>query len=110
MRKNKRQTEPSLLRQIIEIHYEQAKRRKALRILEKQVWSLDFLSLMLVRAGQSMNKGLTLEIEDKDGKKIRLSYDRAATSVYNEYFDDNIFNKLDNDAAVNEYIKKHSRR
>ena len=51
--KIKREKEPSLLRKLIEIHYEQAKRRKALRLLEKQSWSIDFLSMLLVKAGKS---------------------------------------------------------
>ena len=45
--KEKKPKEPSLLRQIIAIHYEQTRRAKALRILKKQTWSIEFLSTLL---------------------------------------------------------------
>lgn len=44
MKKNK---QPSLFRQMISIHYEQAKRRKALRQLVKAEWSMEFLMQVL---------------------------------------------------------------
>ena len=106
----KKEKEPSLFRKLVEIHYEQAQRRKALRTLEKQAWSLDFLSLMLVRASKLAGTGLSLEITDKNGVKLNLNYDKAAASDYNDYFDDNIFNKLDDDAAVNKFITQHNTR
>lgn len=110
MRKDKVK-EPSLLRKIISIHYEQAQRRKALRILEKQSWSFDFLSMLLVKAGKSLGDGVQLDITNKDGTKLTLTYNQALrsdTSGINP--DDDIFNRLDDDAAVEEYIRRHSRR
>lgn len=107
-----RYKEPSLFRKLVDIHYEQAKRRKALRILTKQAWSFDFLSLMLINAGKQIDKGLQLEITDRNGLKVLLTYDKAVKSdaVNNLSADDSIFNHLDDDVAVDRFISEHSRR
>ena len=51
-KKIKKDKEPSLFRKIIEIHFEQARRQKVIRQLQKQSWSFDFLALLLVKASQ----------------------------------------------------------
>lgn len=111
-KKLKQDKEPSLLRKLIEIHYEQAKRRKALRLLEKQSWSIDFLSMLLVKAGKSLGSGVQLEITDKNGVKLRLTYDKALKADANQQMsaDTDIFNKLDDSAAVEDFIMRHSVR
>lgn len=110
--KVKREKEPSLLRKLIEIHYEQAKRRKALRLLEKQSWSIDFLSMLLVKAGKSLGHDIQLEITDKNGVKCSLTYSQAARADSNRQVSDDtdIFNKLDDSAAVEDFIMRHSVR
>lgn len=110
-KKYKKPKELSLFRKIVEIHYEQAKRRKAMRILEKQAWSLDFIVQMFIKAGKVLSDGVILEITDKNGVTMRLTYDQAkkrSTAVDSP--DDDIFNKLDDDTAVDDYIRKHSVR
>lgn len=106
----KKVREPCLLSKIISIYYEQAKRRKALRRLQKQSWSFDFLSLLLVRASELAGKGLTLEIKDKSGVTVTLTYDSAKRSDANKQLDDSIFNHLDDDLAVQQFISSNSRR
>lgn len=112
MKKNKikKEKEPSLLRKIILIHYEQNRRRKVIRQLQKQSWSFDFLALLLVKASKIANKGLSLTITDREGVSYTLSYDRAKDSPTVAQLDDSIFNHLDDDAAVADYIAKNSRR
>lgn len=110
--KVKREKEPSLFRKLVEIHYEQAKRRKALRLLEKQSWSVDFLSMLLVKAGKSLGHDIQLEITDKNGVKCRLTYSQAARADSNRQMSDetDIFNKLDDSAAIEDFIMRHSVR
>ena len=107
----KKEKEPSLFSQMIVIHTEQAKRRKALRILTKQSWSVDFLSLLLVKAGKVLGNGVQLEITNRDGMKITLTYQQATNTDISQIDDSNdIFNRLDNDAAVEDFIRRNSRR
>lgn len=106
--KDKKKKEPGLLRQIVAIHYEQAKRRKALRILEKQDWSIDFLSMMLLKAYKMSGQPLQLEVVSKGGQRLLLSTARAETKLQDA--DTSIFNMLDNQAAVDQFIKEHSVR
>lgn len=108
--KIKVQKEPSLLSKIILIYSEQAKRRKALRLLTKQAWSFDFLSLLLIRAGKLMGDGVQLEIKDTDGKSFILTYNKALQSQPANALNDDIFNHLDDDLAVEDFIRKHSTR
>lgn len=113
MKKNKRyrvQKEPSLFKKIINIHFEQVKRQKAIRQLQKQSWSFDFLALLLVKASQITGQNLSLMITDKDGVSFTLTYDKAQQADSVKQFDDSIFNHLDDDIAVTDFITKNSRR
>ena len=78
--KKKREKEPSLLSKIIDIYFEQARRRKALRLLQKQSWSFDFLALLLVKASKLQGRGLSLVITDRSGVSYTLTYDKAKDS------------------------------
>ena len=99
--------EVSIIKQLIAIHFEQAKRRKALRLLEKQSWSVDFLTMLLTKAARASGTQLSLMVENKDGQKFTLTADGTKKD---KEMDDDIFNHLDNEAAVQEYITQHSRR
>ena len=102
--------EPSLLVKLFRIYYEQAKRRRALRLLQKQSWSFDFLALLLVKASKVVNQGLSLTITDREGVKYTLTYDKAKQSDAVARLDDSIFDHLDDDTAVTDYIMKNSVR
>lgn len=110
MKKVKVRKEPSLLRKIIEIHFEQAKRRKALRMLQKQEWSFDFLALLLVKASKLAGQSLSLTITDKNNIKYTLTYDKAKTADSLQTLDDSIFNHLDDEAAIQSFIRSNSMR
>lgn len=101
--------EPSLLRQIIAIHYEQAKRRKALRILEKQHWSVDFLSTLLLKSAKMLGTPLELTIVSPDDVKLVITAKDLKTDD-GRIDDMDIFNHLDDNAAVNDFIARHSTR
>lgn len=102
--------EPSLLRQIVSIHFEQAKRRKAIRILEKQSWSIDFLTLIMQKAAKVVGENIELVVTNKDGQSITMRYNREAGNSVANAIDDSILNHLDDDAAVNKFIAQNSRR
>ena len=106
MKQNK---EPTLLRQIITIHYEQALRRKALRILSKQSWSVDFLALLLAKAAKLSSDNIKLEITNKDDVTVTLTYEQAKRSDMLQ-LDDSIFNHLDDSAAIDRFVREHSTR
>lgn len=105
MKKNK---EPGLLRQIIAIHFEQAKRRKALRDLNKLEWSVEFMEYLVEHAAKTLRKDIEIEIESPKGHKLRVK------SVMNHAealrADNDIFNRLDDNAAVQKFIAEHSPR
>lgn len=97
--------EPGLLRQIIAIHYEQAKRRKALRQLAKAEWSLDFLTEVIRHAADVMKKDIVIELETKSGHRMTLSSVKNRSNDLNA--DNDIFNHLDDKAAVQRFIAAH---
>lgn len=108
MKKEKRKKTTSLLRQVIEIHYEQAKRRRAVRQLEKAEWSLDFLSLAVRKAALELKHDISIELVTAGGHRMILSSLKFAGEKY--VADDDIFNKLDDTAAVEKFIAEHSVR
>lgn len=101
--------EPSLFRQIIAIHYEQAKRRKALRLLEKQHWSVDFLSTLLLKSAKMLGTSLQLTIISPDDVKLVITA-KDLKEDDGRIDDTDIFNHLDDTSAVNDFIAKHSTR
>lgn len=104
--------EPSLFKKFITVVYEQAKRRRALRILEKQSWSFDFLALLLMRASKLSGEGLNMVITNKDGLAITLTHDSVKKSGVSDTLDpeDSIFNHLDDELAIQDFIRTHSVR
>lgn len=105
----KKDKEPSLFRQIIAIHYEQARRRKALRLLEKQHWSVDFLSTLLLKSAKMLGTSLQLTIVSPDDVKLVITAKDLKTDD-GRIDDTDIFNHLDDASAVNDFIAKHSTR
>lgn len=105
---SKKDKSPSLFRQIISIHYEQAKRRKALRLLSKQEWSVEFLEYLIVHAAKTLGKDIEMEVTSPKGHKfiIRSTY----SNISNIDDSDDIFNHLDDEAAVNKFILDHNKR
>lgn len=109
-KKIKKDKEPSLFRKIVEIHFEQARRQKVIRQLQKQSWSFDFLALLLVKASQVSGQNLSLSITDREGVTYTLAYDKAKQADSVRQLDDTIFDHLDDDTAVANFIAKNSRR
>lgn len=108
MRKLKKDKEPSLIRQIIAIKYEQAKRRRALRILSKQEWSVEFMEYLCEHAAKVMHKDIIISVTSPVGHTLEIK--SVAEHAVSLMADDDIFNKLDDDVAVAEFIREHSKR
>ena len=100
--------EPGLLRQIIAIHYEQAKRRKALRTLAKAEWNAEFLESEVTHAADMEKKDIEIAIERTNGDRITISSVKNRNTTLKEDFD--IFNHLDDQAAVDRFIRENARR
>lgn len=103
-----RNKEPGLFRQIIAIHYEQAKRRKALRALAKAEWTWEFLETVVTHAADMQRKDIEITIECKNGNKINISSVKNRNAGLKEDYD--IFNHLDDQAAVDRFIRENARR
>lgn len=103
-----RNKEPGLLRQIIEIHYEQAKRRRALRTLAKAEWTWEFLESVITHAADAKKQDIEIVIERQNGDKISISSVKNRNTNLKEDFD--IFNHLDDQAAVDRFIRENARR
>lgn len=104
--KAKKDKEPSLLRKLIDIYFEQAKHRKAVRLLERQSWSFDFLAAVVNKAAKLSGKAMSISVTNKDGTTLTI-----AGSPDNEtQFEDSIFDHLDDDTALQHFIAKNSTR
>lgn len=101
--------EPSLFRKIIDIQWEQARRRKALRLLQKQVWSVDFLSTLLLKSAKMLGTSLELTVVSPNGSAMKITA-KDLKQDDGRIDDTDIFNHLDDQAAVNDFIYKHSKR
>lgn len=100
--------EPGLLGKLLNIYWEQAKRRKALRLMSRMSWSVDFLCLLLVKSARVLGNGITLEVVNRDGQSMRLTYNKSMIdSTYD--IDDSILNHLDDDTAVAEFVARNGR-
>ena len=98
----KKQKEPSIIRQFFNILIERYKTRKALRLLVKQEWSVDFLTAMLIRASKVEGRPLEMTILNKSGHGIKVNtIDTPNVAAYN---DDSIFNHLDDELRVKQFI------
>lgn len=96
----------SLLRDIIEIHKEEATAKKALRLLSKQQWSLEFLEYLVAKCAKSEHRNVQMIIKDTSGRQIILKsqdYEQVADA------DEDILMHLDNTAMVNDFIRRHSK-
>lgn len=102
--------EASLLRKIIDICFEWSRHKRALRLLQKQSWSFDFLALLLVKASKLAGQGLSLTIKNRDGISYVLTYDQAKVADSVKQYDDSIFNHLDDEVAISSFIRANARR
>lgn len=96
-----------LLKSIVEIHREQVKARKALELLKKQEWSVDFLTALIVKAAKANGSPLELTVTSPNGIQLKVnSYNQVKDNLRD---DDDIFMHLDDEAAINDFIRRHGK-
>lgn len=98
--------EPSLLGKLIDIHWEQARRRKALRELARLEWSFEFLVEVVRSASRGSAAGVSVEVESPRGQRMTITSRMAEEGRLSA--DDDIFNRLDDMAAVERFIRDHA--
>lgn len=105
--KKREEKEPGLLKQLLVVHYEQAKRRKALRILEKQEWSVEFLEHLIVHAAKELKRNIIVTVTSPAGHKLEIKSVEGQDRFDNDF---DIFNHLDDQVAVEQFIRENSKR
>lgn len=85
-----------------EIMHERAKTHKALRLLSKQEWSVEFLTAMLVRAANITQQPLEMTISNGQ-QSLRIS---TLTKTNNAFNDDDIFNHLDDENKIKQFMEQ----
>lgn len=96
----------SIIRDIIRIYRQNAETKKALRLLSKQEWSVEFLTSLLVKASKAINKDLEMVIHDKIGRSFTISTLTQKQTVT----DDNILDHLDNEVAIQNFMRQMERK
>jgi hypothetical protein len=86
---------------------ERGKIHKALRLMNKQTWSVEFLAAMLYRAAKNYNTSLEMEIISPDGAKIIV---RSGDPNKTQYKDEDILQHLDDEVKVNQFIDMMQRK
>jgi len=104
---NKTQRQPSFIRQAWELFTERYKTRKALNMLSKQEWSIEFLTAMLIRAANLSHQPLEMVITNH-GQSIKISTVNNPGSA--AFKDDSIFNHLDDELKVKQFIESVNKR
>jgi Uri superfamily endonuclease len=80
---------------------------RALRLLSKQEWSIEFLTALVIRAARISRQNMELEIVSPLGQRIIVrSSDLAPASLQ----DDNIFNHLDDEIKLAAFIREINRK
>lgn len=103
--KSREPKEPTLLRKIIAIHYEQALAKKAMRHLSKLDWSVDFLCHLCAKAAKLTNQAVEITVTSPSKQMLTIRSLDLSDTLYD---DNDILNKLDDTQAVNDFIRKHS--
>jgi hypothetical protein len=75
---------------------------KALRLLNGQEWSVEFLTAMLIRASKLRRQDLEMDIYGKNGTKITV---RTTDSV-SKFKDENIFEHLDDEIKIQQFMEQ----
>lgn len=74
---------------------------RALRLLSKQSWSIEFLSALLIRSAKCMGTDLEMTISDESGRSIKVN---TLTVQQPLYKDDSIFDHLDDEVRIRQFM------
>ena len=105
--KKKKFRDKSLFQKIVDIHHEEAMKKRAMRALAKQEWSIEFLCWLCAKAARLTGSPVEITVESPAGQKALIkSQDLRKDLAY----EDSILDRLDDTAAVEAYIAKHATR
>lgn len=90
-----------LFKQLVSIQYEAAQTRKALRILAKQTWSVEFLTTLLQRAANHLRSPLEMTVGNgQQWIKVNVTPGKGFEEQ------DSIFNHLDNEVRIKQFMEQ----
>ena len=92
----------SFLKQVWDVWVENKRSKKALRILNKQEWSIEFLTSLLQKAAGKLGQHLEMQIISPNGAKIIV---RTIDKDVSSYKEDNIFDHLDDDIKIKQFME-----
>ena len=97
----------SIWSEMWQLWIERCKTKKALRILNKQEWSIEFLTAMLIRASRITGQPLEMTIVGPGSVAVQINtMDNPQSAVYR---DESIFNHLDDDLKIQSFINQVSK-
>lgn len=100
--------DPSLLKQVWDVYSERYRVHRALRLLKKQEWSVEFLTAMLIRAANMVHKPLEMTIIGPGGTRIIINTLESPTPIALQ--DESIFNHLDDEMKIRSFISEANKR
>jgi hypothetical protein len=95
------------LKEFWAVWVERNKIHKALRALSKQEWSVEFLTALVIRAARISRQSMELEIISPMGQRIII---RSTDTPPSALPDDNIFNHLDDEVKMQEFMREVNRK
>jgi hypothetical protein len=90
-----------LVKEVYDLWKERQHIHRALRLLNKQEWSIEFLTALLVRAANTTKQPLEMIITGPGGITLQINTIRPETSIYK---DDDIMNHLDDDLRIKQFM------
>jgi hypothetical protein len=86
---------------------ERNKVHKALRLLSKQEWSVEFLTALVIRAARISRQSMEMELVSPAGQRLIIrSTDKPPSSLQ----DDDIFNHLDDETKIQAFLREVNRK
>jgi hypothetical protein len=86
-----------------EVLCERCRIHRALRILSKQEWSVEFLTALLIRASHVSKQQLEMSISGPNG--VHFTVRTTDTNTSKTLRDDSIFDHLDDERKIQEYMR-----
>jgi hypothetical protein len=90
------------VKQLWRLWVERHEIHKALRLLSKQQWSIEFLTALLIRASRTAGP-LEMYITGPDGVSVTV---RSAEVTEQRYIDDDIMDHLDDDVYIKQFMER----
>jgi hypothetical protein len=91
------------LKELWSLKVQWAQTQKALHLLSKQSWSVEFLTALLVRAAKMYGSPIEMQLFDKDGRSIVI---RVPEREDTKFKDDDIFQHLDDDVKIRQFMEQ----